>query len=255
MNYKSFIHQITSEKIIAGNSDELNKLAAAKFVALARQATVRKGRFTVALAGGSTPKGLYQLLGSDKFRALVDWKKVFFFFGDERNVLPDNEESNFRTANENLLFPLEINAENVFRWQTEIGDAAKTAQNYERTIKNFFDLTENGFPRFDLILLGMGNDGHTASLFPFTDALRETEKIAVSNRVEKLNTERLTITFPVINNAANVVFLVSGAEKAAILRTVLEGESEPEKYPAQMVKLKNGGLFWLIDESVARFLQ
>lgn len=254
MNYKSFIHQITSEKIIAKDDAEFYKLAAAKFVSLARAAILKKGKFAVALAGGSTPKELYRLLASDKFRALLDWTKIYFFFGDERNVSPKDAESNFRMADESLLQPLSIKAENIFRWQTELEDADKIAENYEKTIKDFFRLNEKEFPRFDLILLGMGDDGHTASLFPFTKALSEREKIAVANPVEKLNTTRLTVTFPAINAAENIMFLVGGEKKADVLRRVLLGETEREKYPAQNVRPLGGNLFWLLDEKSAQAL-
>lgn len=254
MNYKSFIHQLTSEKIIAKDDAEFYKLAAAKFISLARAAIKKSGKFSVALAGGSTPKELYKLLATEKFRALVDWTKIYFFFGDERNVSPDDAESNYRMANENLLEPLKIKAENIFRWQTESGNAEAIAEEYEKTIGNFFGLRENEFPRFDLILLGMGEDGHTVSLFPFTNALSEREKIAVANRVEKLNTTRLTLSFAAINNAENIMFLVGGEKKAEILREVLLGETEPEKYPSQSVKPASGNLFWVLDEKSARNL-
>jgi len=183
----------------------------------------------------------------------MNWTKVFFFFGDERNVLPGDAESNFRMANENLFLPLHISVENVFRWQTELRNAEKIAENYEESAKFFFALNDE-LPRFDLILLGIGEDGHTASLFPFTKALRETKKIAIANSVEKLATTRLTLTLPVINNAANVIFLVKGADKADTLKTVLEGKLQPEKFPAQSVKPENGELFWLVDEQAAALL-
>jgi len=255
LDYKSFIRQLTSEKIIADDADELNKIAAAKFVSIAREAIKKRGKFSVALAGGSTPKGLYQLLADEKFRSLIDWTKAFFFFGDERNVLPDDAESNFRMANENLLKPLEIHTDNIFRWQTELENAEEIAADYERKIKEFFNLSENEFPRFDLILLGMGDDGHTASLFPHTEALNETEKIAVENRVEKLNTTRLTLTFPTINNAANVIFLIDGEKKAEVLCEVLTGEIQPEKFPSQNIKPRNGSLFWILDSDAAQNLE
>lgn len=255
LDYKSFIRNLTSEKIIASDAEELNKLAAAKFVSVAREAIKKRGKISVALAGGSTPKGLYQLLATDKFRSLIDWARIFFFFGDERNVLPDDAESNFKMANESLLKPLDIPAENIFRWQTEIGDAEEIAKDYEKKIKGFFNLTENEFPRFDLVLLGMGEDGHTASLFPETEALNETSKIAVANRVEKLDTIRLTLTFPAINNAANVIFLIGGEKKADILRSVLTGEMQPEKLPSQIVKPRNGNLFWILDRNAAQNLE
>jgi 6-phosphogluconolactonase len=216
---------------------------------------MESGKFVLALAGGSTPKSLYNLLASENFRSQIDWQKVFFFFGDERNVLPDADESNFRMANENFLKPLQIPSENIFRWQTELEDTAKMVENYEKAIVGFFDLAENELPRFDLILLGMGDDGHTASLFPGTEALRETKRIAVVNFVEKFDTKRLTFTFPTINNASNVVFLISGASKANSLKEVLEGESQPETFPSQNVNPKGGNLFWLIDAQAAQLLK
>lgn len=240
---------------IFSNLEELNVFAAETFVEICRGAIERNDKFVVALAGGSTPKSLYRLLASEDFRGQIDWRKVFFFFGDERNVSPEDAESNFRTAHENLLQPLKIDAGNIFRWQTELGNAETIAEKYEETIKSFFDLRENEFPRFDLILLGIGDDGHTASLFPQTEALNETNKIAVANPVEKLNTTRLTLTFPAINNAANIVFLVGGENKAEVLRAVLHGETEPGKYPSQNVKPKNGSLFWLLDRKAAQNLR
>jgi 6-phosphogluconolactonase len=236
------------------NIEELNNFAAEKFVEIAKDSIEMRGVFSVALAGGSTPKALYRLLASNEFRDKIDWSKVFFFFGDERNVLPDDADSNFRMADENLFKPLTIKAENIFRWQTELGEAEIIAENYEQTIRAFFNLAENGLPRFDLILLGMGADGHTASLFPFTEALRETEKIAAANFVEKLQTTRLTLTFPVVNNARNVIFLAAGEEKAETLKAVLEGEFAPEKLPSQNVRPKEGKLYWLIDKNVAKLL-
>lgn len=238
--------------IISKDSEELNNIAAEKFISIGNQAIEINGRFTVALAGGSTPKSLYQLLASDAFKNRIDWSRTFFFWGDERNVLPTDDESNFRMANENLLKPLQISEDNIFRWQTESKDAA---ENYVKTIKEFFDLSEFDFPRFDLILLGMGDDGHTASLFPFTKALTETSRIAVENRVEKLDTNRLTFTFPTINNASNIIFLISGASKAEVLHDVLEAEFNGEKLPSQNVNPINGELFWLIDENSARILK
>ncbi len=239
---------------IFSDVEQLNRFAADKFVEIADVSIRSNGRFTIALSGGSTPKSLYQSLSSDEYKNKIDWSKVFFFFGDERNVAPDNKDSNFRMANENLFTPLQIPAENILRWHTEIEDAGIIADDYETAILLFFALEEERFPRFDLILLGMGEDGHTASLFPHTDALKATERNALANPIEKLDTTRLTLTFPVINNAANVMFLVQGADKAETLREVLQGEFQPEKYPAQAVKLNGGELFWLVEKEAALFL-
>jgi 6-phosphogluconolactonase len=245
--------------------EELNRFAAEKFIEISKHLRRNEDRFTVALAGGSTPKSLYRLLASEKFKNRVDWKKVFFFLGDERNVLPDDEESNFFMAFQTLLNPLGISENQVFRWQTELEDAEKIAENYEQRLKDVFEINLNppaiaggsdrNLPRFDLILLGMGADAHTASLFPYTKALHETKKLAVANPVEKLQTTRLTLTFPAINNAANVIFLVAGAEKAEALREVLEGDFQPDEFPSQKVKLNDGNLFWLIDSQAAQLLQ
>ena len=239
------------------NIEELNYFAAEKFVELAADSMEMHGFFNVALAGGSTPKALYQLLAGDKFRDKIFWNAVQFYFGDERNVLPDHSESNFRMAKENLFDPLKIAELNIHRWQTEYKNPERIAEVYSDKLR--FGFSKAGgvnepFPRFDLILLGMGADGHTASLFPYTEALGETARIAVANRVEKLGTTRFTLTFPVINNARNVIFLVAGAEKAETLKAVLEGDFEPEKYPSQTVKPEHGDLFWLIDERAASLL-
>ena len=231
--------------------ESLNQVAAEKFIRFGNEAIKEKNRFAVSLSGGSTPKALYKLLSGEKYRNEIDWNKVFFFFGDERNVSPDDEQSNYRMANENFFIPLLISDENIFRWQTELQNAELIAEKYEHSIKAFFNLLENERPRFDLILLGMGDDGHTASLFPYTKALNETQKIAAANHVEKLATTRLTLTFPALNNAANIIFLVAGEDKAETLRIVLESASQPEKYPAQNIKPVNGKLFWLTDAQAA----
>lgn len=236
------------------NSEEINEYAAGKFVEIADAAIKERGKFSVALSGGSTPKALHNLLAGDQFKDKIDWQNIFFFFGDERNVAPNDAESNFRMANETLFMPLNIREDKIFRWQTELKDAKAIVENYRLKLRNFFELTEDNLPRFDLVMLGMGDDGHTASLFPNTPALRETQQTAVSNYVDKLDTTRLTLTFPVINNARNVIFLVNGVEKAEALKNILEGAFQPGKFPSQAVKLKHGNLFWLVDNQAARLL-
>jgi len=235
--------------------EELNFYAAEKFIEIAKDAIEKRGRFTVVLAGGSTPKSLYQTLSSDKLKSEIDWSKVYFFFGDERNVAPIDKDSNFKMAKESFFEPLNSSEKNIVRWQTELKDTDEIAADYAYKIKNFFNLPADEFPRFDLILLGMGDDGHTASLFPSTEALNESEKIAVANPVEKLDTTRLTLTLPAINNAANVIFLVKGDDKAEILSKVLEGNFQPEKYPSQAVNPRKGKLYWLIEHEAARLLR
>lgn len=241
------------EITIAENLDELNILAAAKVIEIADDAIRHRGRFTIALAGGSTPKSLYRLLAGPEFKDKIDWPKVFFFFGDERTVRPTDPESNFRMARETLLDPLSISPDKVFRWPAEIGSANMAAVLYQKAILDFFGPLD-WFPRLDLILLGIGTDGHTASLFPFSPALKEKSMLAVSNWVKQLDTHRLTMTFPLINNAANIVFLVTGDEKAPALREILEGEDQRSMYPAQGIDPKQGNLYWLLDRPAARLL-
>lgn len=235
--------------------DELSKFAADKFILIGNKAIKKGGRFVVALSGGTTPKSLYQLLKTDEYKSRIDWEKVYFFFGDERDVSPISEKSNFRMANENMLKPLKVPAKNIIRWHTEIINAPEVAESYERSMIKFFELPPGEFPRFDMILLGMGDDGHTASLFPFTTALKENTKLVVSNYVEKLDTKRLTFTYPTINNASNVIFMVSGEDKSNALKEVLEGDENCEKFPSQCVILNYGKVFWLIDEAAAELLK
>ncbi|HEV8593482.1 MAG TPA: 6-phosphogluconolactonase [Pyrinomonadaceae bacterium] len=238
---------MSSEIIVKRDLEELSEAAADFFVETARTAIDKNGRFTVALAGGSTPKSLYKLLASE---TRIDWPRVVFFFGDERNVLHDSPDSNFRMAKETLFDALSIPDSNVFAWNTEISEPEAIADDYREKLKGNPVATAPGsdlFPKIDLVLLGMGPDGHTASLFPYTSALDETERSAVANYVEKLDSWRLTLTYPVINNAFNIAFLVSGGEKAEALKNVLDGEYDFHRFPAQGVKPTNGRLIWFVD--------
>jgi len=242
---------VASEIRIANNPAELFKAAADEFASLAAQAVHRKGSFCVALSGGSTPKGLYALLAS-KYAPAIPWRQTSVFFGDERFVLPEHPDSNFRMANETLLSRVPLLPENVFRVHTEEASAEAAALQYESVVKNYFALRPGEFPRFDLILLGLGPDGHTASLFPGTAALEEKHRLVVANWVEKLKAQRITFTYPLINHAACVMFLVSGKEKAQILHEVLEDSNT--ELPAQRVRPVSGRLLWLIDQPAAGLL-
>jgi len=224
--------------------DELSSKAAAEFVRIAEESISERGRSTVALSGGSTPKALYQKL----VNVDLEWNKISFFFGDERNVSSTDEESNFHTAEVGLLRTLSIPDQNVLRWKTELRSPAEVADDYAATIVSEFG-SENIV--FDLIVLGMGPDGHTASLFPNTRALSETEQIAVANWVPQLDTWRYTLTFPVINNARNIMFLVAGGDKSSAVKSVIEGDAIPMELPAQSVDPVDGELFWFLDESAA----
>ena len=238
----------------------LSKRAAQEFVQAATSAVTEKGSFTVALTGGSTPKTLYSLLVNDAaLRAQLPWDKMLLFFGDERNVGPDHPDSNFRMANEAMISKAPLRPDQIKRIKGEYRDTERAAQEYEQALRASFKLSEAGldqpqFPRFDLILLGMGDEGHTASLFPGTKALHETKRIVVRNWVGKLYTERITLTAPAINNAASVIIMVAGAGKALALKAVLEGPCEPEQLPAQMIQPSNGKLLWLVDASAAGML-
>lgn len=233
------------------DANQIARAAAEEFVRLANEAVQETGRFAVALAGGSTPKTLYSLLAEDEaLRQQLPWDKLHFFWGDERHVPPDHKDSNYRMANEALLSRVPVPAENVHRIRSEDPDAQKAAADYDQEVRSFFQPGAGEWPRFDLVLLGMGPDGHTASLFPGTTALSETERLVVATWVEKFRTFRVTMTFPVLNNAANVLFLVGGAEKTEVLRTVLSESAAPQ-FPAQLIRPVAGRLVWLLDEAAA----
>jgi 6-phosphogluconolactonase len=242
---------------IAANRDVLSRFAAEQFVRLAKEAEREKGLFTVALAGGSTPRSLYKLLANENepYRAQLDWKKIHFFWGDERHVAPDHPDSNYRMASEALLTWGPVPSENVHRIKSEMSDANEAAHKYEQTLREFSRLGKTQLPRFDLILLGMGLDGHTASIFPNSYVINEKERLVVAPWIEKLKTHRITLTPPVLNNAAAVILLVSGAEKARTLRDVLEGAYQPEIYPVQLIRPTTGNLLWLADREAARLLK
>ncbi len=232
---------------------ELFSAAAEEVVRTAKQAVAQRGRFTIALAGGSTPKSLYNLLAANA-RATLPWDQMFFFWGDERHVPPTNPDSNYRMADETMLSKIPVAAGNVFRIAAENPDAAAAAASYEQTLRKFFQLEAGQVPTFDLILLGMGPDGHTASLFPGTAALQEKSRLVVPNWVEKLKASRITLTLPVLNGARCVMFLVSGTDKATVLRAVLEEDVPAEQYPSKLVRPGNGKLIWLVDRAAASSL-
>src|SRR5437588_5184418 len=240
-----------SVEVLATAAD-LFHAAAEEFIRAARTAIGGYGRFTVALAGGSTPKGVYSLLATNYTN--FAWNRVFLFFGDERHVPPTDPESNYRMASESLITKIAIPAENVFRVPAENSDASAAALDYENQLRKFFELKPGEFPRFDLILLGMGPDGHTASLFPHTDALQEKTRLVVANGIEKFQAYRLTLTLPVINNSACVMFLVTGSDKAAALREVLASDSPADQFPAKLVQPLNGKVIWAVDRTAAASL-
>jgi len=229
---------------------DLFQAAAEEVIRVATDAVAQRGRFTIALSGGSTPKNLYTLIAANASTTLP-WAQMFFFWGDERHVTPNDPDSNYGMAREALLSKVAIPPGNVFPIPAEKEDAVAAAEAYEQTVRKFFDLASGELPRFDLILLGMGPDGHTASLFPESAALQEKSRLVVANWVEKLKTSRITFTLPVLNAARCVAFLVSGADKAAVVHEVLEGSAPAGKYPSKLVQPTNGKLIWFLDRAAA----
>lgn len=244
------------------DADELALKAARHFARLADQYTLGCGQFTVALSGGSTPRKMFSLLAAEPFLDTVPWSSIYFFWGDERCVAPDHRESNYRMTREALFDKVPVPAENIFRIPAELPDPDRAADQYAATLRDFFlsdpeatQTDRSGYvPRFDLVFLGMGPDGHTASLFPGTDALYVNDRIVVSNYVPKLNAHRITMTPIIINNARNITFVAGGADKAEALKGVLEGSYRPDVYPSQLVRPRNGTLLWMVDEAAASML-
>jgi 6-phosphogluconolactonase len=255
----------------------LARNAAERFVALAREAIAARGRCAVALSGGSTPRDLYARLASPEFAAHIDWTRAHFFWGDERAVPPDHPESNYCMANETLLSRVKLPAQNIHRILAE-QNPVDAARAYEETLRRFFDLdadergqtrTKEKHPRssaatlaphasagvrvpsFDLILLGLGANGHTASLFPHTQLLHETTRWVAAAYIDEVKMWRITLTAPVINAAANILWLVAGADKAATVRAVLRGDHRPDDLPAQLIQPTNGRAVWLLDRDAA----
>jgi 6-phosphogluconolactonase len=244
------------------DSDELALKAARRFARLADQYTIGSGRFTVALSGGSTPRKMFSILAEEPFLDTVPWSSIYFFWGDERCVPPDHADSNYRMAWETLLSKAPVPSENIFRVPAEVPDPNRAAEDYSQALTQFFlarasksaTAPLSNVPRFDLVLLGMGPDGHTASLFPHTAAIHKNESIVVANFIEKFNAHRITFTAATINNARNVTFVVAGADKADALKNVIEGSYQPELYPSQLIHPRNGTLLWMVDEAAARLL-
>ena len=221
------------------------------FQRVGAEARAARGACRIALAGGSTPKGLYALLAEDaRRREQVPWEALDIFWGDERHVPGDHPDSNYRMAYEAMLSRVPIPSARIHRVPTGEGDAAAVAAAYEAEIRRVF-AAPTGVPRFDLILLGLGSDGHTASLFPGTAALAERQRLVVANHVEKLGADRITFTLPLIDAARVVVFVVAGRDKAHAVRGVLQPEPAGTPLPAALVRPESGSLLWLMDAAAA----
>ncbi|MGA2799186.1 MAG: 6-phosphogluconolactonase [Thermoguttaceae bacterium] len=242
---------------ICGDFSDLAARAADLVIQSARDAIAQRGRFTFVLSGGSTPEKTYALLAQADRASAIDWARVYLFFGDERFVPASDPRSNYGMARKNLIERVPIPRSNVFPMPSEMRNAAESAAAYARQIAEFFSISDRTTPpRFDLIFLGMGRDGHTASLFPFSDALEVTDAWVTwtTPGITPPPVDRITLTYPALNAARQVVFLVSDKDKAVALRDVLEGQAPREDRPASGVQPADGELIWLIDNQAARLL-
>jgi 6-phosphogluconolactonase len=234
--------------------EELSRAGANQFIEWGMEAFQAKGRFVVALAGGSIPRSLYLMLSSEEFRSRLDWSRVHFFWGDERAVPPFHADSNFRMARETLLSKVNPPPENIHRVLSEKPAPSEAGKAYAEELKRFFSLQEGEWPKFDLVLLGMGSDGHTVSLFPGTAVVHETQSLVAVPWVDIIRAYRITLTPPVINHATHILFFVAGSDKAPALKAVLEGKYQPDKYPAQVIRPLRGTLTWMADRTASALL-
>ena len=232
-------------------AEALSIAAAHLFIETCNRCIAAKGKFVVALSGGNTPKRLYQLLATPEFSKNIEWNKVFIFCGDERFVPHTDADSNYRMVKENLLDYITIPQKNIFSIPTE-GKAKDCAKQYEQTIHSFFGKEKIVF---DCVLLGIGNDGHTASLFPGTDILKEKNKLIKEVWVEDKEIWRISFTLPLINNSKQVIFLVAGKDKAEVVAKILRGKKEKPLLPSQLVKSKKGIVYWMMDDEAASLLE
>jgi len=232
--------------LICRNSQAVAEETAERFICAARRSVAERGAFFVALSGGNSPRDTYRHLASETIRDQVPWEKTFVFFTDERCVPPDHEESNYKLANDLLLSKVPIPSLNIFRFPGEL-QPADAALQYDQILRNRL----GDAPRFDFILLGMGYDTHTASLFPNSPALSELTRLAVENFVARLNTYRLTLTIPILRNARQIIILALGEQKAGAVRDVLQGPTDEQAHPVQAIRPTDGRLLWIIDQEAA----
>ena len=238
---------------IYDSPDAMTGAAATLFAAQAAEAVSARGRFTAALSGGKTPVALYTLLARPPFVSQIPWDRVHLLWSDERSVPPDHAESNYRLVRELLIDRVPIRAANVFRMRGEM-DPEEAAERYEALLRDRFAAVGGGSPDLDFILLGLGEDGHTASLFPGTAAVRETTRWVVGHYVDDRKGWRITLTPPAINAARLVVFIAAGPGKAAVVRDILQGPFQPDRLPAQAVRPAEGRPIWLLDRQAAKLL-
>lgn len=239
--------------LVAKDESTAIKKAAQFFLETALSSVKERGQFTVALSGGTTPLKFYSLLADDFYRSKVPWQKTYVFWGDERCVPSDHPDSNYRLAKETLLGKVPLPESHIFRMAGEMTPPLEAARSYENNLRSHFKVSLS-LPKFDLIHLGVGEDGHTASLFPRTEALKEKNHWVVANYVEKYSSNRLTFTFPLINNARKILILCKGSSKAKIVRDMLRTDFTPHGLPLQQVELKDGEVLWIMDSSAASLM-
>lgn len=242
-----------SQKIrILADTEAISRAAAETIIKDISDCLQVQETYSIALSGGSTPRRLYELLANDaNLQRQIPWDRVHFFWGDERHVPPGHPDSNYRMADTALLSKVPIPSTNIHRIKAENSDADKAAADYEHEIRRFLKIDAGQMPRFNCVLLGMGPDGHTASLFPGTAALEETKRLAVANWIEKFQSYRITLTGPLFSNADRILFLVSGMEKADTLKAVLEGDAKTTRFPVQLIQPTHGEVTWFLDQSAA----
>lgn len=243
-------HLAETEILVGADIEETVRIAAGQFAALARKVAAESGVVNIALSGGSTPRRLFKILAAEPFTGLLPWNCIHFIWADERNVPPGHPESNYSVARELLLSQVPVPPAHIHRIPTGDGTAIEAADLYERVLREKLPV-ENGLPRLDFILLGLGSNGHTASLFPNRPTLHERQRLVVADHVDEVNSWRVTLTAPVINNAAQITFLVIGEDKASAVEQVLQGPRNPEATPAQLIAPANGTLTWILDSAAA----
>jgi 6-phosphogluconolactonase len=246
-------HLAAAEILVGADIYETIRIAAGQFAALARKIAAEGKTVAVALSGGSTPRRLFQMLAAEPFAGLVPWESIQFFWGDERNVAPGHQDSNYSMAQDLLLSRVPVPPANIHRIPTGDGTAIEAADLYERTLREKVPVA-HGLPRLDYNLLGLGANGHIASLFPHCPSLHEHHRLVVAAHVDEVNSWRVTLTMPVLNNAAQITFLVVGEDKAAVVKQVIEGPRDPEATPAQLIAPSDGALTWILDSAAASHL-
>lgn len=243
--YKGF------EVVVVSDLEDLCDKAAERVARFITDRVQARGRAAIVLSGGATPRRLYERLATGTYQKAIPWGQVYLFWGDERCVPPDHPDSNYKMAYDTLITKVPIPKENIHRMHAERSDLREAALEYEETLRTFFGLFGEGWPRFDLALLGMGADGHTASLFPGSPALAEKERWVAATYIEKLKVYRMTLTPPVFNHSAQVIFLVAGKEKAPVMKELFIADRRSKRFPFQEIRPHEGKLIFLLDQDAA----